>query len=153
MNINLTISVDHPEELPRVLQYLARSFETMPPAGVLTSAALDASATPVQDKPRRGRPAKNAEPVEAPVAEPVTEPSSEVVSVQPKVEAHVPATYERKDVQKLLVAVVQKHGVAACSEICLAHGAPNLSGLDPAVYPDVVAAANKKLAAEADPAA
>lgn len=152
MNINLTISVDHPEELPRVLQHLARSF-----AGVTTAAEVGSAVTEAAieaAKPRRGRPAKTAELPEPPAA-PSAEPEVLDMPAAPQVAAAAPATatYERKDVQKLLVAVVQKHGVAACSEICLAHGAPNLSGLDPAVYPDVVAAANAKLAVEADPAA
>src|SRR5690606_28356530 len=107
--------------LPRVLQYLARSFETTP-AVVIQSGALTPEVTPA-DKPRRGRPAKVAELPEPPTAaepEPLDMPAVPQVAA-PKVEAPAAATYERKDVQKLLVAVVQKHGVAACSEICLKH--------------------------------
>jgi hypothetical protein len=145
MNVNLTISVDHPEELPRVLQHLARSF-----AGVTTAAEVGSAVTEAAveaAKPRRGRPAKNAELPEPPAAEP------EVLDMPavPQVAAAAPAApgLEKKDVQKLLIAVVQKHGVAACSEICMKHGGPNLSALDPSTYPSVVADAQAKLATEA----
>lgn len=60
----------------------------------------------------------------------------------------------KADVQKLLIEVVQKVGRDKCGELCRAHGGPNLSALDPSVYPALVADARKALEdAASDPAA
>lgn len=142
MNVTLTITADSPEELHRAIRnlYYSQTEDATKPM------APAPEAVPA-DKPKRGRPAKNAEPIEPPAAEP------EVLDMPatPQVAAAAPAApgLEKKDVQKLLIAVVQKHGVAACSEICMKHGGPNLSALDPSTYPSVVADAQAKLAVEA----
>jgi hypothetical protein len=149
MNINLTITVDHPEELPRVLQYLARSFETAPATTAPIPGTHDASVLTPQDarpaKPR-GRPAK-ATPAAAEEFKDITPQPAERVAA---VSADAP-TLEKKDVQKLLIAVVQKHGAAACGAICRKYGAPNLSGFDdrPEVYGPLAADARALLETEA----
>lgn len=152
MNVTLTINADSPEELHRAIRnfFYSQTDDATKPMAPAPQPEVAA------DKPKRGRPAKSAEPIEAPVVDAtVSAEPSEVAPAQPKAEAAVPAAapagaaIEKKDVQKLLIAVVQKHGVAACSEICMKHGGPNLSALDPSTYPSVVADAQAKLATEA----
>ena len=60
----------------------------------------------------------------------------------------------KADVQKVLIAVVQKHGRDECGKLCAKHGGPNLSALDPSVYPALLADAQAVLAyGSDDPAA
>jgi hypothetical protein len=59
----------------------------------------------------------------------------------------------KADVQKLLIAVVQQHGRDECGKLCQKHGGPNLSALDPSVYPALLADAQAVLSTDADPVA
>jgi hypothetical protein len=148
MNVTLTINADSPEELHRAIRnfFYSQTDDATKPMAPAPKPNLDPDDAAV--KPKRGRPAKSAEPVEAPEF-------AEQLAAEPQTAAPKPAAapagaaIEKKDVQKLLIAVVQKHGVAACSEICMKHGGPNLSALDPSTYPSVVADAQAKLAVEA----
>lgn len=108
---------------------------------------------------RRGRPAKAETAPEAPVAP--SEPETPAPTPAEKVAARIAAVsaeatkgdaIDKPTVRKKLIEVVQKIGKDACGSLCLAHGGPNLSVLDPAVYPALYADACKLLEGQ-DPAA
>ena len=121
-------------------------------------------AAPADAPKPRGRPRKVEAEVEAPVApaeaaakvaERIAAVSAEALAPAPVAVPTPPAapSITKADVQKLLIAVVQKHGRDECGKLCQKHGGPNLSALDPSVYPALAADAQAVLATEADPVA
>ena len=116
------------------------------------AAFFDEAAPAESSEPKRGRgrPPKAAAPVEAPVAAPVeVEGQYEVPVVASKAAESPPVTEITKQMlQNTLIGVVKKHGRDECGKLCRAHGGPNLSALDPAVYPALYADALKALARE-----
>lgn len=153
----LTIVADTAAELLTLVGDLAAS-------GALPAAP----ATPSEAPRRRGRPPKaESTPTPAPeqvaaaavrVAERVAAVSSEAMKAAPEpapapVEPEAP-TVDRSTVQKKLIEVVQKLGKDACGALCRSHGGPNLSALDPSVYPALYSNACTLLeGADADPSA
>lgn len=116
-----------------------------------------------EQKPKRGRPpgSKNAE-VDPPVAPPEPEVIAEAAPpvptappakpAKPAAPAPAAAAISKAQVQALLIEVVKQHGRDACGALCKKHGGPNLSSLDPSVYPALYADAQNVLSQEADPA-
>ena len=124
------------------------------------SAAVTALAAAAQsDEPKRGRgrpPGKKVEPeVEAPAAEEAPAVQSAAAKVAARIAAvsaeAKPAAAEitKQMVQNTLIEVVKKHGRDECGKLCRAHGGPNLSALDPSVYPAIYADAVETLARDA----
>lgn len=112
------------------------------------SAAVTALAAAAQgDEPKRGRgrPPKAAAPVEAPVP---TTTEAPVAETAPAAEPPPVTEITKQMLQNTLIGVVKKHGRDECGKLCRAHGGPNLSALDPAVYPALYADALKALARE-----
>jgi hypothetical protein len=98
--------------------------------------------TPAESPKRRGRPPKSES----------TAPAAVVGDDEAKPEAPAPALAAVADVtalRNLLIEVVKKHGREACGSLCRNHGGPNLTALDPAVYPALYADATALLATEA----
>ena len=101
----------------------------------------------------RGRPPKAA-PVAAssefPAEETSPEPAPEVPvagAAEPPAPAAAPSgVYDIATMRKTLIAVVTHKGREACGELCRRHGGPNLSSLDPKVYPALYADAQALLA-------
>lgn len=147
------------QNLADAINNLAASAAGNPPLAKVLEAV------PTADAPRpRGRPRKAEAEVEAPVApaeaaakvaERIAAVSAEAVAPTPVAVPTPPAapSITKADVQKLLIAVVQKHGRDECGKLCQKHGGPNLSALDPSVYPALAADAQAVLATEADPVA
>jgi hypothetical protein len=103
-----------------------------------------------------GRPRKTAEAAaaapEAPVASPEPEAAPTVAPVAPTSPAAPPEAPEglsKGDVQRVLIEVVKRLGRDACGSLCQAHGGPNLSSLDPSVWPALHADALKLLSTAA----
>jgi hypothetical protein len=141
---------DRLHDIDEAIRDLTVAIRALPsPAGLagLAQAIVDA---PITVPPRRGRPPKAAAPVETPVAAPVeVEGQYEVPVVAPKAAEPPPVTEITKQMlQNTLIGVVKKHGRDECGKLCRAHGGPNLSALDPAVYPALYADALKALARE-----
>jgi hypothetical protein len=109
-------------------------------AGGLSTVAAPAESS--EPKRGRGRPPKAAAPVEAPVAE------APVAETAPAAEPPPVTEITKQMLQNTLIGVVKKHGRDECGKLCRAHGGPNLSALDPAVYPALYADALKALARE-----
>lgn len=121
-------------------------------SGAITALAAAAKSDTAEPAKRRGRPPKAETPevIESPEVPVAIEPEPAPVAPPP---AAAPAI-AKADVQKLLIEVVQRVGRDKCGELCRAHGGPNLSALDPSVYPALVADARKALEdAASDPAA
>ena len=137
--------------LEQSIQNLADAILTLAASGYRGAIALEAQTDAVTvgaDKPKRGpgRPPKNPEPA-APDAAPAADARIEVAAVQPVAPAPAAAasTVSKSDVQTVLIQVVQRISKAACTELCLKYGAPNISALDPAVYPALLADAKAAL--------
>lgn len=131
-SLNLHFSADSAEELLSAV----RTFVAM--SNLPVSAAQDAA-------PKRGpgRPPKNPESV-AQDASPVTAAPAETPAAAPAAAAGA-SIVSKSDVQTVLIQVVQRVSKAACRELCLKYGAPNLSALDTAVYPALLADAKAAL--------
>jgi hypothetical protein len=166
VNVTLTISVEHPSELPAAVLALAASLSDGAGPAVLPQGA-SVSVEPA----KRGRKPK-AEVTEAPtVPEAETSSPAEVVAARiaavsaesaPTATQAAPAAsaadnapavaIDKKVVTEALVALVKKHGRDVCGALCRAHGAPNLSALAESTYPAVYAEAQKLLATDVVPA-
>jgi hypothetical protein len=152
VNVTLTISVDHPSELPAAVLALAASLSDGAPAAMLPQGA-SVSVEPA----KRGRKPK-ADTAEAPTAEvstPAASPAEVVAARIAAVSAETPPTppqtapavstpavaptaaVDKKTLTDALVAVVKHHGASGrdiVGAICRAHGAPNLSALAESTY-------------------
>lgn len=137
------------QNLADAINALARSNTV---AAVRAEVAMQDVATPDVAPAKRGpgRPKKEtteSAPVDAPppqsaaVVVPAGAPASATEPVAPAGAAPV----TKSDVQKALIAVVQKVSKEACISLCERFGASNLSGIDADVYPELLAAANELL--------
>lgn len=136
-------------------------------AAVESGKAVSAGLEPAAEPAKRGRKPKDAAqapeaptaPADAPQAPQAVSPTptaavtppppapapaaSPTVAATPAPAApSAPATIDKEAVQKILMAVVQKFGAtgdgrALCGALCRAHGGPNLSALNAAVYPSL----------------
>lgn len=137
------------QNLADAINNLASTLAANPPLPQNLEATPTSAAVATR---RRGRPpkAETVEVIESPEVPAAIEPEPAPVAPPP---ATAPAI-AKADVQKLLIEVVQRVGRDKCGELCRAHGGPNLSALDPSVYPALVADARKALEdAASDPAA
>jgi hypothetical protein len=168
VNVTLTISVEHPSELPAAVLALAASLSDGAPPAMLPQGA-----TVSVEPAKRGRKAK-PEVTEAPTAPAEGASPAEVVAARiaavsaetaptPTEEPAAASTptvaptvaIDKKVVTDTLVAVVQKHKTAGrdiVGAICRANGAPNLSALAESTYPEVYKAGQMALAMETEAA-
>ncbi len=130
------------------------------------TARLNHTGVPAADAPAaepvkrgRGRPPKAApvaasaefpDEVETPPAPapttPTTLPNFTAPAKAPDFTA--PVSAPTKDaIRALLIEVVKQKGAVECGNLCRKHGGPNLSALDPKVYPAIYADAQAMLAA------
>jgi hypothetical protein len=139
--------------LETAIQNLADAITTLAAGTYRGAVALEAEPTKPRGRPRKVEPeAAPAPEVEAP--SPVYAAAAKVAERIAAVSAEATAPAVTKaDVQKLLIAVVQKHGRDECGKLCQKHGGPNLSALDPSVYPALLADAQAVLDTDADPVA
>jgi hypothetical protein len=162
VNVTLTISVEHPSELPAAVLALAASLsDGAPPARLPQGASVSV------EPGKRGRKAKS-EVTDAPTAPAEGASPAEVVAARiaavsaetaptPTEEPTVAPTVavDKKVVTDTLVAVVRKHGASGrdiVGAICRANGAPSLSALAESTYPEVYKAGQMALAMETDAA-
>lgn len=116
-------------------------------AGAITALAAAASA-PDDDQPKRGRgrprkvePTATSDEFPAEVEAPVAPAPAPV--------APASATVDAAMLRPVLIEVVKVHGRDKCGELCRKYGGPNLSALDPKVYPALYAEAKELLAQDA----
>jgi hypothetical protein len=140
------------ESLAAAIIELAKSNFTLAATGYRTAVAAEtvaaATAAPETEKRGRGRPpgssAKKAEPATPEEFKDVTPQPADAVAEEkaaPKLPAGVELT--KHMVQNTLIELVKKHGRDACGTLCRKHGGPNLTALDPAVYPALYAEARQ----------
>jgi hypothetical protein len=141
--------------LETAIQNLADAINRL--AGVQFEAreAADAMGAQMSSAKPRGRPRKVETEAPAPEVEAPTmaAAAAKVAERIAAVSAETAPTVAKADVQKVLIAVVQKHGRDECGKLCQAHGGPNLSALDPSVYPALLKDAIEVLDRDADPVA
>lgn len=141
----MTITVTITGDVPTILSEM-RSFLGAVANENVSHPAPAAEPTP-KPAARRGRPPKAAEtapePPESPQETSTQEP--EPTPAPPAVEAPAAASVDVAEVRKALIAVVQKIGKAECAALCQKHGGANLTALDPAVYPALLADARAML--------
>lgn len=150
MSLNLNVTADTAEELVAAIKSIAAQFGA-PVSVTVAAPAAEQIATAL----KRGRPAKSAQPdaptesvqpAASPAPAAVEEPAAAPVKADPVAAAG--ASPPSKDtVQQALILVVQKIGKAACTELCMKYGKPNLSALPESVYASLLADARKALGA------
>lgn len=150
MTITLTISVDSPAHLRQAIASIGEQLglhdDDVPPAPI---AVASVEPTKPRGRPRKVEPDAPVEPLDIPAPAVAAAKVAERIAA---VSAEAP-TVNKADVQKVLIAVVQKHGRDECGKLCAKHGGPNLSALDPSVYPALLADAQAVLSTDADPVA
>lgn len=136
--------------LETAIQNLADAINTLAAGTYRGAAALEAEPAKPRGRPRKVETEAQAS---AEVAAPTFAAAAAKVAERiAAVSAEAP-TVAKADVQKMLIAVVQKHGRDECGKLCAKHGGPNLSALDPSVYPALLKDAIEVLDRDADPAA
>lgn len=148
MTITITVSVDNAAELPRILRQLSANFADSTTAAECNNPSLPLETTPTpavlpaEEAPkRRGRPpGKKAEPVATVEEFPAEEPATPTPAGRP---------VDVATLRHTMIEVVKQKGRDACGELCRKHGGPNLSALNPAVYPALYADAQALLATDA----
>jgi hypothetical protein len=148
VNVTLTISVEHPSELPAAVLALvepAKRGRKAKPEVTDAPTAPAEGASPAEVVAARIA-AVSAETAPTPTEEPA---AASTPTVAPTV------AIDKKVVTDTLVAVVQKHKTAGrdiVGAICRANGAPNLSALAESTYPEVYKAGQMALAMETEAA-
>lgn len=130
-----------------------------------TAAAVTAlaAAAKSEEEPRRGRgrppgsknkpePVASADefPADAIDPAPAPAPAPKPASAPAPAPKPVATSVDAPLLRSTLIEVVKKHGRDKCGELCRAHGGPNLSALDPSVYPAIYAEALELLAQDAE---
>ena len=153
MTVTVTFTGDVSSVLAEIQQFIGGSAPAALLPGTRDPDVLPPP-PPVELTPKRGRgrPPKAAdtapEPPEAPQEAPAEEPAPKPAPKPAAAPAPAPAaagTLAKGDVAKVLMQVVKTHGVEECSKLCREFGAPNLSEIDPAKWPALVAAAQARL--------
>ena len=143
MTVTVTFAGDVPTILSEMRDFLGAVANDSHPAPAMP-APVEPTTKPAA---RRGRPPKAAEaapePPESPQEAPAPEP--EPTPAPPAAEPPAAASVDVAEVRKALIAVVQKIGKAECAALCQKHGGANLTALDPAVYPALLADARAML--------
>lgn len=155
------------QNLADAINSLAKAIHYAEPLAVPLPGTRDPTVlTPEEAPKRRGRPpgsSKKAEPATSEEFTDITpQPADAVAEAKAAVAARIAAVsaeatkpaakvaeVSKQEVQLALIEVVKKHGRDACGQLCRNHGGPNLSALDPSVYPALLSEAQEMLAKDA----